>query len=204
MKYVLRIALTFLIVLVILQFSGGFARADGTVVWGGNGSVNLPCEFGAHWNLVHGDDIVSAVIYVNGTAYPMSNHGGSGTWDADSSGYLPSDPLPSVHVEYSGGHEPNDYFITLSHCVDGATPTFTPTFTPTNTPTFTPSFTPTDTPTYTSTPTDTPTFTPTNTPTFTSTPTDTPTNTPTDTPTNTPTGTLTPTDTPTSTPFQIR
>lgn len=181
-----------LILIVILSFMLSASGLIGVVVWLGNGSDKLPCEYGAHWNFIHGDDITGATLYVNGVPYPMSNHGGGGTWDAYSNEPLLLNPLPIVYAEYTGGHEPNDYFITLSHCNESSS-TPTPTPTETSTPTYDPTSTSTQ-PTITS--TNTPTWTPTSTVTFTATPTQTGTPEPTDTPTSTPTQKATLTETP--------
>lgn len=176
-----------MVVIVIATFSFYQpASADGTVWWDGNGQNWLPCDTSTHWNLIPGQGVTGATLYVNGIAWQMSQHGG-GAWEAYAQA-LPADPLPEVYAEYTG--EGNDNLqVVLSHCViDDSTPT--PTMPP---PTDTPTATPSDTPTSTPTDTDTPTATATATPTGTWIP-------PTDTPTATPTDTATPTGTPTITP----
>jgi hypothetical protein len=176
----LRFAVVIILIGVILPaITVNTAHADGTVYWDGNDDKNLPCPYGARWNMNPSGGIDSAFIYVNGTSYTMARFGDS-AWYADSN--QPINVGADVYVEYvgAGGY---DYHIELSHCRNGdATPTFTPA-TSTNTPTSTSTFI-----TPTSTPTNTPSVTPTNTPSVT------PTNTPSVTPTNDP-GSPTPTNT---------
>jgi len=213
------IALVFAVIGIVLISSVRVVRADGTIWWEGNGSGNLPCEYGALWILAPAPDVTSATLNVNGNSYDMTKYGNN--WKGNSDGYLDANLV--AYVEYTG--DAPDAHLQLSHC-DPGNPTQTPpptiTSTPVTstetpvTPTETP-VTPTDTPvtpTITSTPiTPTPTETPvtpteTSTPvTYTPTPTDTatpvtptPTATNTDTPTASPTGTWIPTETPTNTP----
>jgi hypothetical protein len=198
------------IVAVLLSYS--VARADGVIPWTGNGSDNLPCEYGGYWVLAPGFGIETAVLTVNGNDYTMEQVGNN--WKATSVGYL--DGNLNGYVNYTGPGDERDH-LQLSHCEPAnppptptplpptATPTqtpVTPTSTYTFTPTFTPTFTgepPTATPTETNVPTNTPTITPTRdpgspTPTVTGTqPTPTETTVPTETPTSQPS--LTPTNT---------
>lgn len=190
-KLILFGIIGFLTVLSVLTLGVGTAKADGIIYWDGNG-FKL-CDYGSHWNLNPGRGVDSAILYINGVAYPMSQHGG-GDWEAFGP---PIYEYPLVYATYTGVG--NDLLhITQSLCVVG--PTETATKTPTKTFTPSPSYTVTPqdpTETFTSTPTNTKTFTPS--PTHTSTATDTPTNTATATETNTPTKTATNTATNTAT-----
>lgn len=185
---------TILISLILLAsatvaFASGSVINDGVIEWTGQGSENLPCEFGGHWVLAPAFGIDTAVLTVNGSDYTMSQSG-QGSWSADSSG--PLDVGLSAYVTYTGPGDESNH-LQLSHCIEGQNPTPTPTeVDPTATPTeFPPTATPTENP-----PTSTPTGTP-------LTPTSTPPG-PTATPTN-PGPTATPTQpNPTQTPTQPR
>ena len=160
------------------------AKADGIITWVGNGSENLPCEYGGHWVLAPSFNITSAILTVDGVNYPMIQHG-NGSWSADSEGSLSSDL--SAWVEFVGeGDEKNH--LQLSHCIEGGptnTPTDDPTATQTEIFTETPTETPTNTPTDTA--TETPVSTETSVPTSTPNPSETPASTSTPDPTDTPT-----------------
>ncbi len=147
------------------------AFADGTVVWTGHGSDNLPCPGGAHWVLSNAQGITGATLIVNGNSYGMSQSG-QGSWSADS-GALGTSVTASANYTGDATGTPQ---LQLSHCNAAPTPTNTPdpteTPTPTNTPTNTPGPSPTPSNTPTNTPTNTPgpSPTPSNTPEVTSTP----------------------------------
>jgi hypothetical protein len=195
MKNIILVLVAFIFAVVGLALISKvkIVKADGTIYWDGNGSGNLPCEYGGLWILAPAPDVTSATLTVNGSDYGMEKYGNN--WKGISDGYL-AEPL-DVYVTYTG--DAPDAHIQLSHCTPD-NPTQTPPPTPTDTPeTPTPTLTATVvTPTETSTPTDT------STPvTYTPTPTSTgtqPTATKTVTPTLTPTATSTlPTETPTRT-----
>jgi hypothetical protein len=177
-----------LIAVILAAITMNTAHADGTVHWDGNDDKNLPCLYGARWNMNPGGGIDSAVIYVNGITYAMPKSGDGG-WFADSKEAL--NVGADVYVEYIGvGGQ--DYHIELSYCLQGGeNPSFTP-MTSTNTPTSTNTLLPP-----TSTPTNTPSVSPTNDP---ASPTPTNTTDPND-PTPTPTVSLTPPPKVTNTPF---
>lgn len=160
------------------------AQADGIINWAGNGSENLPCEYGGHWVLAPSEGIIAAILHVNGSDYTMIQHG-NGSWSADSSGPLDSNSTASV--SYIGEGSENNH-LQLSHCTEGIDPTPTETDPPTPTETVIPTETtvPTETPDPTETPVPTETLIPTSTPTVPVDPT--PTNIP-----ETPTATLIPT-----------
>jgi len=206
------ITILFIVMLFIVGLmSTTTAKADGTIWWEGNGSGNLPCEYGALWILSPAPDVTGATLSVNGNDYGMTKYGNN--WKASSEGYLDENLV--AYVTYTG--DAPDAHLQLSHCEPG-NPTQTPTSTP-ETPTATVTITPTvtstpvtptptvsDTPTATATETRTPTETPTrtatyatNTPTITATGTQ-PTSTATGTVTSTATSTRTPTETTTATP----
>lgn len=184
---------TFLFVTAIVLLAMGLfyspAQADGIINWAGNGSENLPCEYGGHWVLAPSEGIIGAILHVNGSDYTMIQHG-NGSWSADSSGPLDSNSTASV--SYIGEGSENNH-LQLSHCTEGVDPTPTETDPPTPTETVIPTETtvPTETPDPTETPVPTETLIPTSTPTVPVDPT--PTNIP-ETPTATP-----PEPTPTST-----
>jgi len=173
----------------------GPAAADGTIYWEGQGSDNLPCQYGGFW-VVQAPGAITVTAWVNGISYPMSQPGGGNSaWQVAS-----DDPLPigtTAYATYTGDVTGNTG-MELSHCVDLPTPTPTVPV-PTDTPTTPPSPTPTSTNTSVPTPTNTSTPGPSPTATKTSMPTDT--NTPGPSPTITktvvPTGTNTPGMTPT-------
>ena len=159
---------TFLFVTAIVLLAMGRlyspAQADGIINWAGNGSENLPCEYGGHWVLAPSEGITGAILHVNGSDYTMIQHG-NGSWSADSSGPLDSDLTASV--SYTGEGDSRNH-LQLSHCAEGADPTPTETDVP-------PTPTETTIPTETSAPTETPDPTETLVPTETSVPTSTPT-----------------------------
>lgn len=174
-------------ILIVGMGTVNVAKADGTIYWEGNGSENLPCEYGGYWVLSPAQDITDGTLTVNGIDYPMWRTGNN--WKGISEGYLDINLV--AYVTYTGDGE--GAHLQLSHCTEGN---------PTSTPTFTQPPPPTNTPTYTSTPTEKPTETPTNTPTETvpPTPTETTSPTPTETVPPTPTETVPPTPTETTPP----
>jgi len=185
MKIPVLSIISFFIGVFFVLLSNSNVRADGIIYWEGNGSGNLPCEYGGLWILAPAQDVTSAVLTVNGGSYDMTKFGNN--WKASSDGYL-AEPI-DAYVTYTG--DAPDAHLQLSHC-EPSNPTQTPT-SPSDTPTATMTSTITSTPvTPTPTVSNTPTSTATNTPTETRTPTNTPTRTATyvtNTPTITSTGT---------------
>jgi hypothetical protein len=140
-KRILYFKFAFVIIIIMVTLAAihvSPAHADGTIHWDGMDEKNLPCSYGARWNMNPSGGIDSAVIYVNGKPYTMSMSGND-SWFADSKDYLNSGA--DVYVEYVGAGGQN-YHIELSYCLPGdPTPNFTPVV-----PTNTPSYTPTDDP----------------------------------------------------------
>jgi hypothetical protein len=87
----------------------GSASATTTITWRGQGSENLPCQYGGHWVLT-GKGITGA--WVNGVA-PMYQNGG-GSWAYDSVGPIDSSMIGQVYAVYNGTAN-NPQFV-LSHC----------------------------------------------------------------------------------------
>lgn len=124
----------------------GAALADGTIPWEGNGSDNLPCEFGGHWVLAPSFGIESATLTVNGTEYTMVQHG-NGSWSADSLGAI--DAEVEAFVTFTGDGDEQNH-LQLSHCTEGSpspSPSESPSPSPSESPSESPSSSETDTPT---------------------------------------------------------
>jgi hypothetical protein len=90
----------------------GSASASTRITWTGQGSENLPCQYGGHWVLT-GKGITSAKV--NGVA-PMYQNGG-GSFAYDSVGPINKGMIGSVFADYEGSAK-NPQFV-LSHCNAG-------------------------------------------------------------------------------------
>jgi hypothetical protein len=116
MKMAVRAAVG--LMLVMLPFAAmGAASATTTVTWTGNGSENLPCADAAHWVLSPAKGITSATLYVDGTAYTMTQNGNNGSFAADAGAV---DFGSSVMATYEGTN--TTAFLKLSHCEEGTPP----------------------------------------------------------------------------------
>jgi hypothetical protein len=87
----------------------------GSTVWDGNGSENLPCEFGGHWILSPGKDVGTATLTVDGVNYPMTQSGGAnGAFHGFSA---PVDESSTASATWTGTS--TEAFLKLSHCLEG-------------------------------------------------------------------------------------
>ena len=92
----------------------GSASASTQINWTGQGSDNLPCQYGGHWVLT-GKGITSA--YVNGVA-PMYQNG-RGSWAYDSVGPITAGMIGQVFAVYNGTVANGNPQFVLSHCNTG-------------------------------------------------------------------------------------
>ena len=109
-------AATAAIVAAVVALAGPAFAAD-PVEWDGQGSENLPCEYGGHWVLAPSFGVESPVLTVDGLEYPMTQHG-EGAWSADSLG--PIDDGVVAFVTFAGEGDERNH-LQLSHCTEGET-----------------------------------------------------------------------------------
>jgi hypothetical protein len=103
----------------LFAFTPQGVSAGTQVIWGGNGSENLPCKDGGHWILSPAQGITSATLTVGGVQYVMSQGGeGQGAFHGESVGSVTQSTTATVVYEGSN----DKAFLKLSNCLDEKDP----------------------------------------------------------------------------------